>query len=316
MPVPMPMPMSGRIKGYLTDGLRLPEGPIAMPDGSLLVVEVLGGRLTRIAADGTRSTVADLGGGPNGAAIGPDGRCYVCNNGGFDHAPLPGGGLMPLEAPLDTPPGSIQVVDLATGAFETLYAHTAATPFWGPNDIVFDDTGGFWFTDFGRDRGQVRMRGALYYARSDGSEIRQVVAPLDGPNGVGLSPDGRTLYVALTFEGHLISFHLSGPGVVDAAASHMPDGSSIVGRAGPGMYLDSLAVDSAGRICCASPGIGAILVFPPAGGTPEVVEIPDFLTTNIAFGGPGLGTAYVTMGSSGRVAVLDWDVAGLALAYG
>lgn len=307
--------MNKAIKVYLADGLLLPEGPVAMPDGSLIVVEVLGSRLTRIAADGTKSTIAELGGGPNGAAIGPDGRCYVCNNGGFQHMTLPDGGLLPLEAPLDTPPGSIQVVDLATGAFETLYEHTEATPFWGPNDIVFDDAGGFWFTDFGRDRGRTRMRGALYYAKADGSEIREVVPSLDGPNGVGLSPDGKTLYVALTFEGHLIRFQLSAPGIIDTAASHMPNGSTIVGRAGPGMYLDSLAVDSAGRICCASPGVGAVLVFPAEGGAPDVVTIPDFLTTNIAFGGPDRRTAYVTMGSSGRVAMIEWDVPGLELAF-
>lgn len=307
--------MNKAIDGYLADGLWLPEGPVAMPGGSLIVVEVLGGRLTRIAADGTKTTIAELGGGPNGAAIGPDGRCYVCNNGGFRHMTLPDGGLLPLEAPFDTPPGSIQVVDLATGAFETLYEHTEATPFWGPNDIVFDDAGGFWFTDFGRDRGRTRMRGALYYAKADGSEIREVVPSLDGPNGVGLSPDGKTLYVALTFEGHLISFQLSAPGAIDTSASHMPNGSTIVGRAGPGMYLDSLAVDSAGRICCASPGAGAVLVFPAEGGAPEVVAIPDFLTTNIAFGGPDRRTAYVTMGSSGRVAMIEWDVPGLKLAF-
>lgn len=299
----------------LTDGLKLPEGPIAMPDGSLLVVEVLGGRLTRIAPDGARTTVAGLGGGPNGAAIGPDGRCYVCNNGGFVEVDLGGGLIMPHEAPLDTPPGMIQVVDLATGAFETLYAHSEATPFWGPNDIVFDSDGGFWFTDFGRDRGQARMRGALYYARADGSHIRQVVAPLDAPNGVGLSPDGGTLYVALTYEGHLLSFRLSAPGVIDMAGSHTPNGSSIVGRAGPGEFLDSLAVDSAGRICCASPGKGAICVFTPDGSAPLRIAMPDFLTTNIAFGGPERRTAYVTLGSSGRVAMLDWDVEGLPLVY-
>ena len=307
--------MTGQNLNELTHGLMLPEGPVAMPDGSLLVVEVLGGRLTRIAPDGSKTTVAELGGGPNGAAIGPDGRCYVCNNGGFRYMELPDGGLLPLEAPLDTPAGAIQVVDLATGAFETLYAHSEATPFWGPNDIVFDDAGGFWFTDFGRDRGRARMRGALYYAKADGSEIREVVAPLDGPNGVGLSPDGKTVYVALTFEGHLIGFHLSAPGVIDTAASHMPNGSFIVGRAGPGMYLDSLAVDSAGRICCASPGVGAVLVFPPEGGAPTAIVTGDFLTTNVAFGGPDRRTAYITLGSSGRVVTTAWDVPGLELAF-
>ncbi|MBA2933678.1 SMP-30/gluconolactonase/LRE family protein [Sphingomonas sp. CGMCC 1.13654] len=300
---------------FLTDGLMLPEGPIALADGSLMVVEVLGGRLTRIAPDGARSVVAELGGGPNGAAIGPDGRCYVCNNGGLDHIELEGGALVPQEAPIDTPPGSIQVVDLATGAFEMLYAHGEATPFWGPNDIVFDRDGGFWFTDFGRDRGRVRMRGAVYYARADGSGIREVIAPIDAPNGIGLSPDGRTLYVATTYEAHLLSFRLSAPGVVDRSAGQMPGGATIVGRAGAGQYLDSLAIDRQGRICVASPGIGAILVFPAGGGAPMAIDMPDFLTTNICFGGADLTTAYVTLGSSGRVAMLDWDTPGLPLAF-
>jgi gluconolactonase len=300
---------------FLTDGLMLPEGPIALADGSLVVVEVLGGRLTRIAPDGARSVVAELGGGPNGAAIGPDGRCYVCNNGGFDHIELEGGALVPQEAPIDTPPGSIQVVDLATGAFETLYAHSEATPFWGPNDIVFDREGGFWFTDFGRDRGRARMRGAVYYARADGSDIREVIAPIDAPNGIGLSPCGRTLYVATTYEAHLLSFRLLAPGAVDRSAGHMPGGATIVGRAGAGQYLDSLAVDGQGRICVASPGIGAILIFPAEGGAPTAIDMPDFLTTNICFGGADLTTAYVTLGSSGRVAILDWDAPGLPLAF-
>lgn len=300
----------------LATGLRMPEGPVALVDGSLLVVEVLGSCLSRIAPDGSVSIVADLGGGPNGAAIGPDGRCYVCNNGGFAQAELPGGGLMPLEAPHATLPGSIQVVDIASGAFETLYAHDETTPFWGPNDLVFDDAGGFWFTDFGRDQGRIRRRGAVYYARADGSEIREVIAPVDGANGIGLSPDGGTLYVATTYEAHLLSFRLSGPGVVDPAGGFLPNGASIVGRGGPGQYLDSLAVDSSGRICCASPGMGAILIFPPEGGQAETLAMPDFLTTNICFGGPDLRTAYVTLGSSGRVVTLDWDVPGLQLAHG
>jgi gluconolactonase len=297
----------------IAEGLQFPEGPVALNDGSLLVVEVLGGRLSRVAPDGKVSTVADLGGGPNGAAIGPDGRCYVCNNGGFAsvrHGDL----LIPQEAPFDTPPGSIQVVDLDTGDFETLYAHCEETPFWGPNDIVFDEAGGFWFTDFGRDRGRIRMRGSVYYAKMDGSEIREVITPIDGPNGVGLSPDGRTLYVALTYEGHLRAFALSGPGTL-AETEHGPQAGKTLGRADAGRYLDSLAVDSLGRICVASPGKGGILVFPPEGGDPELVETPDAFTTNICFGGAGMRTAFATLASTGRLVALDWDAPGLALVH-
>ncbi len=67
----------------IASGLRFPEGPIAMPDGSVLLVEIEGRTLTRIGHDRSKTTVAEFTGGPNGAAIGPDGRCYICNNGGF-----------------------------------------------------------------------------------------------------------------------------------------------------------------------------------------------------------------------------------------
>ncbi|MFZ8368791.1 SMP-30/gluconolactonase/LRE family protein, partial [Staphylococcus aureus] len=67
----------------VTSDLAFPEGPIALADGSVIVVEIAGGRLTRVSPSGKKYTIAELGGGPNGAAIGPDGKCYVCNNGGF-----------------------------------------------------------------------------------------------------------------------------------------------------------------------------------------------------------------------------------------
>src|SRR5258706_7897759 len=72
----------------VTEGLAFPEGPVAMPDGSVIVVEIKAGKLTRVAADGTKSTVADVGGGPNGLAVGADGAMYVANNGGFQWTEL------------------------------------------------------------------------------------------------------------------------------------------------------------------------------------------------------------------------------------
>ncbi|MFN5605046.1 MAG: SMP-30/gluconolactonase/LRE family protein, partial [Actinomycetes bacterium] len=63
-------------------GLKFPEGPIAMADGSVVLVEMFGPRITRVRPDGSKETVAEIVGGPNGAAIGPDGALYLCNNGG------------------------------------------------------------------------------------------------------------------------------------------------------------------------------------------------------------------------------------------
>lgn len=297
----------------IAEGLRLPEGPVVLDDGSVLVVEVLGGTLKRVYPDGKVEIVADLGGGPNGAAIGPDGRCYVCNNGGFASVEM-NGMILPSPPPEDTPPGSIQVVDLKTGAFSTLYAHCEETPFWGPNDLVFDSAGGFWFTDFGRDRGRWHSHGSVYYAKADGSEIREVLSGTDSANGIGLSPDERTLYVALTMEGHVRAFDIASPGKLASGASWFDRGRNL-GRAGAGDYLDSLAVDSKGNVCVASPGQGAILIFPPEGGSPRKIETGDFMTTNIAFGGKDLRTAYVTLGATGKLGVMEWECPGQKLAF-
>ncbi len=135
-----------------------------------------------------------------------------------------------------------------------------------------------------------------------------MIFPLDSANGIGLSPDDWTLYVANTYTSHLWRFSLASTGVLGGTGS-------IVGRGGPGQYFDSLAVDADGRICVASPGDSAILVFDPAGGAPETVATPDFLTNNICFGEPDMRSAWITLGSSGRLARMSWPAAGLRLAY-
>ena len=109
-------------------------------------------------------------------------------------------------------------MDLATGAVETLYRECGGNPLRGPNDLVFDATGGFWFTDHGKTRPRDRDRGGLYYARPDGNTLREVVYPLDAPNGVGLSPDGRRVYVAETHTGRVFYWNLSGPGEIGRAS--------------------------------------------------------------------------------------------------
>src|SRR3954462_12663034 len=173
----------------VTDGLRFPEGPIAMPDGSVVLVEIRGGDLTRVLPDGTKETVAHLGGGPNGAPVGPAGAFYVCNNGGYEWGDVHGL-LIPVGTAEPDTHGCIQRVDPGTGEFEVVYAACDGIRLSSPNDIVFDDAGGFWFTDLGHARGRSHDVGAIYYAAADGSSITEI-APGDDPNGIGLSPDGR-----------------------------------------------------------------------------------------------------------------------------
>jgi gluconolactonase len=108
------------------EGLLFPEGPIALPDGSVILVEIAGGRLTKVNPDGSKEVVAETGGGPNGAAFGPDGRIYVCNNGGFDTVVRDG--KVRIAETLDSYiGGSIQAVDVTSGKVETSKDRTG----WG-----------------------------------------------------------------------------------------------------------------------------------------------------------------------------------------
>src|ERR1044072_1380440 len=104
----------------VADGLRFPEGQVAMADGSVLVVEIEAGRITRVRPDGAKETVAEPGGGPNGLAIGPDGKLYCCNNGGFEYVEN-NGMLAPHGIANDYSGGRIERIDIATGAVEILY---------------------------------------------------------------------------------------------------------------------------------------------------------------------------------------------------
>src|SRR6185436_8961413 len=102
----------------IASGLRFPEGPVAMPDGSIILVEIERQTLSRVTPDGKIHVVAKLGGGPNGAAVGPNGKIYVTNNGGFTWIDRPGR-LFPAGIAPDYKSGSIQIVDPETGKFET-----------------------------------------------------------------------------------------------------------------------------------------------------------------------------------------------------
>lgn len=296
----------------LAAGLRFPEGPIAMPDGSVVLVEIARGSLTRVGTDGSVDVVADCGGGPNGAAVGPDGKIYVCNNGGFEWHEV-SGLLLPGNQPEDYTGGKIQRVDIETGDVEDLYTDVGGYGLRGPNDIVFDSTGGFWFTDHGKNRPRDRDRGGLYYARADGSDVREVVFPLLAPNGVGLSPAGDRLYVAETYEGRVYEWSLSGPGEIEGYFGPEHRGEVLADPEG-GPLFDSLAVDADGNVCVATLRNGGITIVSPSGAHRHVA-MPDPLTTNICFGGDGLGTAFITLSGTGRLVSCAWDTPGLALAF-
>jgi gluconolactonase len=292
------------------EGLRFPEGPVWMRDGSIVLVEIESGDITRVHPDGRKERVAHTGGGPNGAAIGPDGRLYVCNNGGFAWSEFDGG-LAPGQQPDDYSGGRIEAVDLATGAVEVLYDSCEGESLRGPNDIVFDAHGGFYFTDLGKSHETSHDAGGLFYALPDGSSIRRMTR-VSSPNGCGLSPDGKTLYVAQTLERNILAFDLTAPGEAQPPAGFFPVRviTSFPGR----QLLDSMAITADGHICMATiiedAGIAQV---DPATGKAQLTPFPDTFVTNICFGGEDMKDAWITLSATGRLVRMRWDRAGLRL---
>jgi gluconolactonase len=275
----------------IAEGLAFPEGPVIMADGSVIVVEIMGGRVTRC-WNGRTETVCLIGGGPNGAAIGPDGALWICNNGGL-------GETGPAAQ------GRIERVDLATGRFERVYDNCDGIALEGPNDLVFDKSGRMWFTDLGKHLGAVKTASGLFTCQHDGSSITALNRNATAYNGVGLSPDGQRLYVADTTQARIYRY--------DARVEAQKP-TFIANVTGP-VGLDSLAITAAGNICAATLYEGAISTVTPDGKVTRHPIPDERFVTNIAFGGADMRDAWITLSSQGRLVRLRWDEPGLELAF-
>ncbi len=335
----------------ITSGLGYPEGPVYEPDGSILLVEIKGERLARVKPDGTVETVATIKGGPNGAAFGPDGQVYIANSGGFDWLEVPLGKQtisIGTTQPTRYEGGRIERVDLESGQLETLHRHCSngcdnagfgprePKPFKfpkpvglrGPDDLVFDKSGGYWISDFGKQRPRDADVTGIFYASADGKLITEAIFPLAAPNGIVLSPQEDRMYAALTYSRQVLYWELEGPGKIKPNPATM-DGSYLLSAKLPGQaILDSMAVDEDGNVYVATMlpegntpmSNGGITVISPDGKSMDFMEINidgEFapLPSNLCFGGPDRKTIYVTCGASGLLVKAQVHVPGLALNF-
>lgn len=295
----------------VAEGLQFPEGPVWMQDGSIILVEIARGCVTRVWDGGKTEVIAEPGGGPNGAAIGPDGALWICNNGGFKYHNVDGL-LVPGGCPPDYSGGRLERIDLSTGKIERVLDSVGGHPLKGPNDLVFDKSGNLYFTDHGKTYPRQRDFGGLFFLAQGADEAVELDHHHTSPNGVGLSPDETVVYMADTMTARLWAFDLEAPG------SLMPRPGFEKGRVVATMpdlqYFDSLAVTASGNVTVATIRNGGITTITPEGEARHVA-FPDPFVTNICFGGGDMMDAWVTMSGTGKLARCRWAEPGLALNY-
>ena len=290
----------------LAAGLLFPEDPAVGADGYLYVTEIAGQRISRISEDGTVSTYAHTGGGPNGAAFDATGDLLVCNNGGRWPTDVPS--TEQAVSP-ENGPGLMQRVNRAGEVIEELL-EVDGVALNSPNDVCFDAHGGYYFTDpvWSGLVGGERATGPVCYVNADG-EATRVATNIGFPNGLGVRYDGKVLIVCESLTGMLLSYRIEEPGIL----SETPKPNGMIGRRS---VPDGFCFDAAGQIVVAGHGSSNLFVLDGQDGRPiKTIELPEPGPTNCCFGGKDLRTLFVTSSDSGYVYAMEWPVQGMPLLH-
>lgn len=256
------------------EGFAGTEGPVALPDGSLLFTENRAARVTRIGIDGSVGVFLTNPAGPNALALNAQGSVVAVLT------------AQPGVAVIYPPERAATLVDQADGK-----------PLNRPNDLVIDRKGGVYFTDpGGRPKpGRPAAVTAVYYL-SPSKQLRLIEHTVGLPNGIQLSPDEKVLYLADTTGEYVFAYDVTADGGVGqrrnfAQLARPANASSTAAGA------DGLAVDADGRLYVAT-AVG-VQIFSPAGRSLGVIELPK-RPQNLAFAGKnkrdlfvvGQGTVY------------------------
>lgn len=274
----------------IKSGFQGTEGPIGMPDGSLIFTETQANRITRIAADGTTSTFLENTNGSNGLAWDANGRLIS----------------------VQTTPGQTRIgVIYPKGREAVLADGFDGQPFGRPNDLVVATNGGIYFTEPGPNAAPGApppatppLPPAVYYVPPGGKAVR-IADGIRRPNGIMLSRDGKVLYVNDTQGEFLLAFNVQSDGRVGNRRNFARYQGAASGPNGITSGADGLAIDEQDRVYAATSA--GVEVFDPAGkhlGTIPVGRAPQ----NIAFAGPDKKTLYIV--GRGSAFKVDLQTAG------
>jgi gluconolactonase len=256
----------------IKEGFNGTEGPIGLTDGSLLFTETQANRINRISTNNTVSTFLENSNGANGLAFNGNGELIAVQT------------LKPRIG-IIYPPTKEKVF------FENYEGQT----FQRPNDLVAGKSGAIYFTDSGTRPNKENPNPppstpGVYYI-SPAGKLSRLANDIERPNGIQLSKDEKTLYVANTQGEHILAYDITGDGKIGgkrnfaklAGWSKGDDGNWSSGA-------DGLTIDDAGRLYVASNA--GIEVFNDKGEALGVIPLPK-KPQNLAFAGEERNVLYV-----------------------
>ncbi|MDX3908407.1 MAG: SMP-30/gluconolactonase/LRE family protein [Sphingobium sp.] len=267
----------------IREGFEGTEGPVALKDGAILFTENRADRIVKIAPDNSISTYLEKTGGANALAVDAKGA---------------------LLAVQTAPPG-IAVLQPKPKLLASAYAGKLLNR---PNDLAVSKGGNIYFSDPGAapQAGVTPPKAALYWLDPKG-KVTLIADDIRRPNGVALSPDEKTLYVANTAGEALIAFTIRANGSVAERRDFVKLAGFKDTPNGPSSGADGIVVDAEGRVYVASSA--GIQIFSPAGEALGIIALPK-APQNLAFGGPDHAHLYaVGRGSVYRIATLTHGVA-------
>jgi gluconolactonase len=291
----------------VAEGLKFPEAPVYMKDGSIIFVEIERQTISRLPAGKNQKVevLADLPGGPNGLAIGPDGMLYIANDGGRFSFTVRDGENYPGAISKAYKPGKIHRMDLKTRKIEVMADKADGKPMIAPDDLLFDHQGNLWITEYGLGRED----GGLYFLAKGATEA-QWARKMPAPNGVGLSPDGKLLHISSGT--NLFGFDVTGPGKLETVT--YPN-NGIHSPLTLNSTADSLKVMANGDVAvCSLSRPGGVGVH-NKGAQIEFFGFGDRMTCNLVFGGRDMRDCWVMLSGKGQIAKVRWPRPGLKAAF-
>jgi len=266
----------------IKDGFQGTEGPIALPDGSLVFTETNANRITRIDKDTNISSWMENTNGSNALGFDAKGRMIA----------------------VQTVAGNTKVAVIYPKGSEAVLADSFdGKPFPRPNDLVVARNGGVYFSDMPQGNAAPDGLPAAVYYIPPGGRVMKAADGIPRPNGVQLSRDEKTLYVNNVSGEYMLAFDVAANGTLSNRRNFAKyEGVTPNAQGAITSQADGIAIDNEGRVYSAMPN--GVQVFDASGKYLGLIPTSRRVQ-NLAFAGADKKTLYmVGTGSAWKTQML------------